>query len=83
MRRVAQPPAHYEVELRQPGPGSGQTETTWRAVRRVGPDGTMQSLKFATRHAAQAHAERLKPKEARVVAVEHSGWRRTVDAAET
>jgi hypothetical protein len=38
---------------------------------------------FTTLEAAQAHAERLRPKEARVVAVEHSGWRRVVDAAET
>ena len=42
----------------------------------------MQPLRFATLQAAHAHAERLRPKEARVVAVEHSGWRRTVDAAE-
>ena len=83
MRRVAQPPSHYEVELRQPTPGGGRTETAWRAVRRVGPDGTMAPLRFATSQAAHAHAERLRPKEARVVAVEHGGWRRVVDAAET
>ena len=83
MKRVAQAPSHYEVELRQPAPGDGRTGTSWRAVRRVGPDGTMQPLKFATLQAANAHAERLRPKESRVVAVEHSGWRRTVDAAET
>ena len=83
MRRVAQAPSHYEVELRQPASGDGRTEATWRAVRRVGPDGTMQPLRFATLHAAQAHAGRLRPKEARVVAVEHNGWRRAVDAAET
>ena len=83
MRRVAQPPAHYEVELGQPTPRDGRTETAWRAVRCVGPDGTMQPLKFATLHAVQAHAERLKPKAARIVAVERDGWRRTVDAAGT
>ena len=83
MRRVAQPPAHFEVELGQPTPRDGRTETAWRAVRRVGPDGTMQPLKFATLQAANAHAERLRPKEARVVAVEHDGWRRVVDATET
>jgi len=83
MRRVAQPPAHYEVELGQPTPRDGRTETAWRAVRCVGPDGTMQPLKFATLHAAQAHAERLKPKAARVVAVERDGWRRVVDDSGT
>ena len=52
------------------------------AVRRVGPDGTMQPLRFATLHAAQAHAERLRS-EGRVGAVEHGGWRKVVDAAGT
>jgi hypothetical protein len=37
---------------------------------------------FGSLQAAQVHAERLRPKEARVVAVEHGGWRRMVDAAE-
>jgi hypothetical protein len=83
VKRVAQAPAHYEVELRQLAPGDGRAGTVWRAVRRVGPDGTMAPLKFNTMQTAQAHAERLRPKEARVVAVEHSGWRRLVDAAET
>ena len=83
MRYAARAPSHYEVELRQPAPGDGRAEAAWRAVRRVGPDGTMAPLKFATLQAAQAHVERLRPKETRVVAVEHSGWRRTVDAAET
>ena len=83
MRRVAQPPAHFEVELGQPTPRDGRTETAWRAVRRVGPDGTMQPLRFATLQAANAHAERLRPKETRVVAVERDGWRRVVDAAGT
>ena len=82
MKRVAQAPSHYEVELRQPDPGDGRTGTAWRGVRRVGPDGTMAPLTFGSLQAAQAHAERLRPKETRVVAVEHSGWRRTVDAAE-
>ena len=81
MRRVAQAPSHYEVELRQPAPGGG-TGASWRAVRRVGPDGSMAPLTFGTVQAAQAHVERLRPKEARVVAVEHGGWRRLVDAAE-
>ena len=40
-------------------------------------------LKFASLQAAQAHAERLRPKETRIVAVERDGWRRTVDAKET
>ena len=52
MRRVEQAPSHYEVELRQPAPGDGRGEAAWRAVRRVGPDGTMQPLRFATLQAA-------------------------------
>ena len=83
MKHVAQAPSHYEVELRQPGPDDGRTGATWRAVRRVGPDGAMQPLRFATLQAANAHAERLKPKETRVVAVERDGWRRVVDTTET
>ena len=43
----------------------------------------MAPLTFGSLPAAQAHAERLRPKETRVVAVEHNGWRRMVDAAET
>jgi hypothetical protein len=82
MRRVAQSPAHYEVELRQPTPGDGRTDM-WRAIRRVGPDGTMAPLKFASLRSAQAYAGRVNPVQARVVAVEHGGGRRTVDAAET
>jgi hypothetical protein len=48
VRRIAQAPSHYEVELRQPASRDDQTEPMWRAGRRVGPDGTMQPLKFAT-----------------------------------
>ena len=85
MKRTSQGPSHYEVELRQPAPDDGRTGATWRAVRRVGPDGTMAPLKFGTVQAAQAHTERLRPKQERVVAVavEHGGWRRVVDDAET
>ena len=83
MRHIAQAPSHYEVELRQPAPGDGGTGATCRAVRRVGPDGTMAPLTFGSLQAAQAHVERLRPKEARVVAVEHNGWRRMVDDAKT
>jgi hypothetical protein len=82
MKHVAQAPSHYEVELCQPAPDDGRTGATWRAVRRVRPDGTMAPLTFGNLQVAQAHAERLRPKEARVVAVEHGGWRRMVDAAE-
>jgi hypothetical protein len=82
VKRVAQAPSHFEVELRQPAPGGG-TGASWRAVRHVGPDGSMAPLRFGSLPAAQAHVERLRPKEARVVVVEHGGWRRTVDAAET
>ena len=83
MKRTSQGPSHYEIELRQPASGDGRTDATWRAVRRVGPDGTMAPLRFGSLQAAQAHVERLRPKEARAVAVEHNGWRRTVDTAET
>jgi hypothetical protein len=83
VRRVAQAPSHYEVELRQPAPGDGRTGTSWRALRRMLPNGIVAPLKFSTVQAAQAHVERLRPKEARVVAVEHGGWRRLVGAAET
>ena len=81
VRRVAQAPSHYEVELRQPRQDE-RAGAAWRAVRRVGPDGTMQPLRFATLQAAQAHAERLRPKEARVVAVERDGWRRVAGEGE-
>ena len=70
MRRVAQAPAHYEVELRQPASGDGRTEAAWRAIRRVGPDGTMRPLRFATRQAAQAHTEHLRPKGKRIEAAQ-------------
>ena len=82
MKRVAQAPSHYEVELRQPTSGDGRTEATWRAVRRIGANGIVP-LKFASPEAAQAQAARLGRREARVVAVEHGGWRRVVDEAET
>ena len=81
MRHIAQAPSHYEVELRPAAHQNERTGAAWRSVRRVGPDGTMQPLKFATLQAANAHAERLKPKETRVVAVERDGWRRVVDEA--
>ena len=82
MKRVAQAPSHYEVELRQADHRNERTGTTWRAVRRVGPDGAMQPLRFVSLGAAQAHAERLRPKETRVVAVERDGWRRVVGTDE-
>jgi hypothetical protein len=72
---------HYEVELRQPDPGDGRTGTSWRAVRRVDPNGTMRPLRFASLEAAQAHAGSRR-QETRIVAVEENGWRRTVDDAE-
>ena len=68
---------HYEVELRQPASEGGGTGATWRPARLVWP------RTFATPDAARAHAERLRPKETRIVAVERVGWRRTVDAEET
>ena len=82
MKHVAQAPSHYEVELRQADRQGERTGATWRAVRRIGANGIVP-LKFGSREAAQAHVERLRPKEARVVAVEHGGWRRTVDPVET
>jgi hypothetical protein len=83
VKRVAQAPSHYEVELRQADRQDGQAGVAWRAVRRVGPDGSMRPLTFASLGAAQAYTKRMNPGQARIVAVEHSGWRRTVDAAET
>ena len=83
MRRTDQGPAHYEVELRPAARQDERAAIAWRPVGRVGPDGTMSPLTFASLGAAQAYAKRMNCQEARVVAVEHSGWRRTVDAAET
>ena len=83
MKRVAQAPSHYEVELRQADCQDETAGAAWRPVRRVEPDGTMQPLKFGGLSAAQAYARRLDRQETRIVAVEHGGWRRTVDAAET
>jgi len=79
MRRIDQGPSHYEVELRQ---ADQRTGTAWRAVRRIQLSGIVP-LKCGSVQAAQAHAERLRPREAWVVAVERDGWRRTVDDAET
>jgi len=75
VRHVAQAPSHYEVELHQ----DGQAGTAWRAIKRVGPDGFMSALAFATLAAAQTYAKRMNRRETRIVAVEHGGWRRTVD----
>jgi hypothetical protein len=83
MRHVAQDPAHYEVELRQVDNRDERAGTAWRPVRRVEPDGAMRPLMFASLGAAQAYAKRMNPGQARIVAVEHGGWRRTVDADET
>jgi hypothetical protein len=82
MKRAERGAAHYEVELRQPDPGDGRTGTSWRPIRRVGPDGTMAPLEFGSLEAAQAHAGRLN-REARIVWVRGDGWRRAVDAGET
>ena len=81
MRRTDQGPAHYEVELR-PADRQDESGTAWRPVGRVGPD-PMSPLTFASLGAAQAYARRMNRQETRIVAVEHGGWRRTVDAAET
>ena len=43
----------------------------------------MRPLTFASLGAAQAYAKRMNRGQARIVAVEHGGWRRTVDDAET
>jgi hypothetical protein len=67
----------YEVELRQPDPEGGRTGATWRVVS------LMRPRAFTTLDAAQTHAGRLKPGEARVVAVERDGSRRVVDEAGT
>ena len=59
MRRVAQAPSHYEVELHQ----NERTGAAWRSVRRVGPDGVMSALAFATLAAAQTYAKRMNRRE--------------------
>jgi hypothetical protein len=53
------------------------------AVRTSIKLGTMAPLKFTSRQAALAHAERMSRQETRIVAVERDGWRRVVAAAET
>ena len=83
MRHVAQLPAHYEVELRPADRQNERTGTAWRPVRRVEPDGVMRPLTFASLKAAQAYAKRMNPGQARIVAVERDGWRRTVDETGT
>jgi hypothetical protein len=82
MKHVHQALSHYEVELPQAGHCAGETGTTWRAIKRVGPDGFMSALTFAKLDAARAYATRMSRQETRIVAVEHGGWRRTVDAGE-
>jgi hypothetical protein len=74
---------HYEVELRPADRQNERTGTAWRPVRRVGPDGSMRPLTFASLATAQAYAKRMNPGQARIVAVERDGWRRTMDAEET
>ena len=83
MRRTDQGPAHYEIELRQAAHQDERTGAAWRPIRRVGPDGAMSPLTFGSLGAAQAYAKRMNRQETRIVAVEHGGWRRTVDAGET
>jgi hypothetical protein len=83
MKHVHQAPSHYEVELRQGDHQDGQAGSAWRAIKRVGPDGTMAPLKFASLQTAQAYGRRMNRQEARIVAVERDGWRRTVNAGET
>ena len=53
MRRVAQAPSHYEVELHQ----DGQAGTAWRAVRRIGANGIVP-LKFASPEARKERARK-------------------------
>jgi hypothetical protein len=79
---AAQPLSHYEVELRQPDQNE-RTSTGWRAIKRVGPDGFMSALTFATLAMARTYAGRMNSGQARIVAVERDGWRRLVDEAET
>jgi hypothetical protein len=75
MKRVAQAPSHYEVELRQPDPGGGRTGPAWRPVS------LMRTLTFATLDSARTHAARLGGRETRVVVVARDGGRRVVDEA--
>jgi hypothetical protein len=39
---------HYEVELRPADRQNERAGAAWRPVRRVGPDGAMSPLTFAT-----------------------------------
>jgi len=73
----------YEVELRRPDPDDERTGTGWRAIRRVLPGGGARPLAFDRLEAAHAHARKMNPGQARVVAVDHDGWRRVVDDSET
>jgi hypothetical protein len=73
----------YEVELRQPDPGNERTGASWRAIRRVLPDGSARPPTFPRLEAAHAYARKMTPGQARVVAVERDGWRRVVDEVET
>ena len=72
---------HYKVELRQPDPDNEWTGASWRAIRRVLPGGGAQPLTFPRLEAAHAYARKMNPGQARVVAVDHDGWRRVVDEA--
>jgi hypothetical protein len=58
VRRLAQAPTHYKVELRRPASGDGRTDRMWRAVERI-HTGSIVPLRFASLEAAQAHAARL------------------------
>ena len=82
MRGVAQPLAHYEVELRQDDHQDERDGPTWRAIKGMGPDGFMSALTFAGLEAARAYTKRMNPLRARIVAIERDGWRRVVDEAE-
>jgi hypothetical protein len=71
----------YEVDLRRPDPDNQRTGTSWRAIRRVLPDGSAQPLAFDRLEAAHAYVRKMNPGQARVVAVERDGWRRVADEA--
>ena len=82
MRHVAQAPSHYEVELRQADPErAGRHGVAGDQARRAGRGHGAADVRQPG--AAQAYAKRMNRQEARIVAVEHGGWRRTVDAEET
>ena len=58
MRRLAQAPTHYKVELRRPARGTAGPTGCGARSSAFSP-GSIVPLRFASLEAAQAHAARL------------------------